>query len=137
MVYEDETLMLGLSQRGGHPGAKKGPGGGDSGAKIQSLNWALDGTCILVTYRVVNRVILWDIEHCTKRADIELDFDLIKAKLFPFNSRYCIVSGAKVVLIDLLYAKVLNLNTLEDETVKHRVYFSLTPSQAQEEVTEA
>ncbi len=64
----------------------------------------------------MNRVILWDIENCTKRADVELDFDLIKAKLFPFDSRYCVVSGAKVVLIDLELGRVFNLATLEDES---------------------
>lgn len=132
--------MLGVTQNASHGGDKlkkaekrhkwiPSCGEANAKAKIQSLNWSLDGSYILVSYRVVNRVILWDIENCTKRADIELDFDLIKAKLYPYNARYCIVSGAKVVLIDLEQGRVLNLASLEDESEKHRVYFSLTMSE--------
>lgn len=48
---------------------------------------------------------------------------MIKAKLYPYDARYCIVSGAKAIMIDLEVGKVFNLCTLLQEKGQHRVCF--------------
>eukprot|EP01022_Parablepharisma_sp_SALTPOND_P017325 TRINITY_DN2742_c0_g1_i2.p1 TRINITY_DN2742_c0_g1~~TRINITY_DN2742_c0_g1_i2.p1 ORF type:complete len:604 (+),score=55.76 TRINITY_DN2742_c0_g1_i2:1520-3331(+) len=69
---------------------------------ISCIQWSYDSNYLLVSYQLVNTIILWNVETCEKVHVVPIhDKSFVKAQLYPYNASIAIVSCGDPYIIDM------------------------------------
>eukprot|EP00826_Nyctotherus_ovalis_P004597 TRINITY_DN11006_c0_g1_i1.p1 TRINITY_DN11006_c0_g1~~TRINITY_DN11006_c0_g1_i1.p1 ORF type:complete len:447 (+),score=120.13 TRINITY_DN11006_c0_g1_i1:78-1418(+) len=69
---------------------------------ISHIEWSHDSNFLLVSYQQINKLILWHVDTCERRFELEVsDKSFLKAQLYPYNPHVAIVSCAQPYLVDI------------------------------------
>ncbi len=77
---------------------------------ISAINWSYDSNYILVSYQLVNTIVLWNVETCEKQYQVAIpDPTFLHAQLYPYNANIAVISCGNPYVVDMKSKEVVKL----------------------------